>query len=149
MSSLVTVRKVWESDLPYLKLLFLEDAMPLPPKKDLLRGMVAANEQGEPVGFIRILVVADNKNPAGNGNYVYPVIVFKNWQGHGVGRALIAAAGKRYGELKLVACKASRNFYPKCGFEQLAWDEVASTIAYDCERCPSLAECEPQAFILK
>ncbi len=149
MEPLITTRKVWASDLPYLKLLFAEDAMPLPPKKDLMRGIVAVNASGEPVGFIRIALVRDKRNPEGRGNYVYPIIVFRNWQGYGVGRILIKEAYRQYGELRLVACRASRDFYPKCGFEPLPWEEVAERIASDCESCPDLNTCEPQAFILR
>ncbi|MDR1087705.1 MAG: GNAT family N-acetyltransferase [Coriobacteriales bacterium] len=144
-----TIRRPWASDLPYLKALFAEDAMPLPAKKQLMRGMVAADAAGEPVGFIRIVQIEEGQNPRGNGNYVYPVIVSKEWQGRGVGRALIQAAQSTYGELKLVACRASRGFYPRCGFEPLSWEEVASRIAYDCEQCPDLLSCEPQAFVLR
>lgn len=148
MKPLVLTRKTWVSDLPALKMLFAEDAMPLPSKEDLLRGIAAVNESGELVGFIRILQINDDKNPEANGNYVYPVIVFKSWQGHGVGRVLIEAAHKHYGALKLVACKASRDFYPKCGFEPLEWKEVAEVIAYDCECCPDQPTCFPQPYIL-
>lgn len=149
MKPLVTTRKVWASDIPYLELLFSEDAMPLPPKKDLRRGIAAVNDSGELVGFIRVLPIRDEKHPEGDGNYVYPVIVFKSWQGHGVGRTLIREAYRQYGELRLVACRASRDFYPKCGFEPLSWDEVAERIANDCEQCSELPTCEPKAFILR
>ena len=147
MSTAVSVRKVWAKDLPYLKLLFAEDGMALPSKKELESGLAAVSERGELVGFIRILQVADEENPLGDGNYVYPVIVFKSWQGHGVGRALIEEAHRLYGELRLVSCLASRGFYPKCGFEPLAWEEVAHRVANDCKHCPDLSSCEPQAFI--
>lgn len=148
MGSLFTTRKVWTSDIPYLKMLFAEDGMPLPPKKDLMRGIVAVNSKDEPVGFIRILQAKDEKDSFKNGNYVYPVIVFKNWQGHGVGRTLIETAYEKYGTLKLVACKASQKFYPKCGFKTLEWGEVAHIIENDCKECPDLATCNPQPYIL-
>jgi predicted N-acetyltransferase YhbS len=123
--------------------------MPLPAKKQLMRGLVAASASDGPVGYIRILQVKDEKNPRGSGNYVYPVIVARAWQGRGIGRALIEAVHDKYGELKLVACAASRGFYPRCGFEPLPWEEVASQIARDCEQCPDLQSCEPQAFGLR
>ena len=148
MDSLVTTRKVWASDMPYLKLLFSEEGMPLPPKKDLMRGIVAVNGEDTPVGFIRILEVKNEKNQEKNGNFVYPVIVFKNWQGYGVGRILIEKAHKHYGELKLVACKASREFYPKCGFEPLDWSRVATPVENDCKQCPDLSTCDPQPYKL-
>ena len=143
----LSTRKVWASDLPYLKSLFSEAGMPLPPKKDLMRGILAVNDADEPVGFIRVLQVNNDKNPAANGNYVYPIVVFESWQGHGAGRLLIEKAHAHYGELRLVACRSSRDFYPKCGFEPLAWEEVAHTIVNDCQHCPDLEDCNPQPYI--
>lgn len=120
-----------------------------PSEPQCLQGFVAVNEEDEVVGFIRVLKVVDTKKPEGNGSYVYPIIVYKSWQGYGVGRKLIAYAHQRFGELRLVACKASREFYPKCGFEPLDWDEVAPQIANDCTQCGDLLSCNPQAFVLR
>ena len=149
MDPVVTTRKVWESDLPALKLLYAEEGMPLPAKKDLLCGIAAANDAGELVGFIRILTIDDDLSAEANGNYVYPIIVFKSWQGCGVGRALMQAAHEKCGELKLVACKSSQEFYPKCGLVPLDWDEVAQVIAFDCECCPDKPTCYPKPFVLR
>lgn len=145
----VKVRKVKNNDLPYIKAMFAEDTMAEPGRAACLQGFVAANAEDKPVGFIRVLKVIDKANPRSGGNYVYPVIVFKYWQGHGVGRVLIKYAHKKFGELKLVACATSREFYPKCGFEPLEWGEVAPRIANDCTHCTDLKTCKPQAFILR
>ncbi len=143
------IRSAEKRDVPYLYALFAEDEMATPQETELLEGLVAINDVDEPVGFIRIKCIEDAKSPRGNGNYVYPIIVFKSWQGHGVGSALIKHAQQRYGELKLVACKASQGFYPTCGFTPLVWSEVASQIAADCTECPSLKSCTPQPYVLR
>jgi len=144
---LFTIRPAQERDLPILALLFTTADMPVPPRDDLLVGTVAVNGDDEPVGFIRILVVSDEVNPAGSGAYVYPVVVFDTWRGHGVGAALVSHELIRYHELKLVGCRDSRGFYPRIGFEPLEWDGVAGVIARDCERCGDLQACDPQPFI--
>jgi GNAT superfamily N-acetyltransferase len=128
-----------------LATLFAEDGMSLPARDELLAGTVAVNYAGETVGFIRVLEV--HEGGPGDGAYVYPVIVFKSWQGHGVGRALIEYELARHGALKLVACRASRGFYPRAGFVPLDWGEVASVIAHDCELCPLLPTCDPLPFV--
>lgn len=149
MSSSVNIRPAGEHDLSCLHGLFAEDGMTLPEREELLEGFVATNDADEPVGFIRILQVEDPQNSQGNGHYVYPIIVFKSWQGYGVGSALIQFAHQRFGALKLVACKASREFYPTCSFEPVGWQEIAPRIAKDCDLCPDLVDCSPQPFILE
>lgn len=149
MNTQVNIRKAKSSDLPQVQALFAEDGMGKPTLACCLQGYAAYNERGELVGFIRILKVQDTQNPQGDGCYVYPVIVYKSWQGYGVGSALINYAHKKFGELKLVACKASQDFYPKCGFEPLAWEEVAPRIAQDCDHCADLDSCKPKAYILR
>jgi GNAT superfamily N-acetyltransferase len=149
MPNILTIRAAIADDLLSLHALFAEDGMPIPARDDLLSGSVAINQSGKVVGFIRILYVDDTANPAANGAYVYPVIVFKSWHHRGVGRALIMYELEHCGELRLVACRSSRDFYPRCGFEPLDWSCVASRIARDCELCPDHATCDPQPFILK
>jgi predicted N-acetyltransferase YhbS len=147
MSALFTIRPAAERDLPLLTSLFAEDGMALPQRSELLSGTVAVNNDDEAVGFIRVLPIQDADNPAANGNYVYPVIVFVSWRKHGVATALIEYELARYHELKLVACRSSQGFYPRIGFEPLAWSEVANRIAHDCELCPDLPTCHPQPFV--
>jgi GNAT superfamily N-acetyltransferase len=113
----------------------------------LLGGTVAVNANDEPVGFIYIYEINDVEDTEGNGAYVYPVIVYKDWQHHGVARALIDDAVKRYGAIKLVACAESQGFYPKAGFKPMDWSGVAGIIAKDCETCADLKTCHPQPFI--
>ncbi|MDR2672158.1 MAG: GNAT family N-acetyltransferase [Coriobacteriales bacterium] len=146
-ATLFTIRSAHKRDLPWLHLLFEQDGMPHPPESDLLNGRVAVNDVDEPVGFIRVLELGDETNPQASGAYVYPVIVFEQWRKHGVGKALIKQALLDFGELRLVACRDSRGFYPRCGFVPLEWEKIAGPIARDCELCPDLATCDPQPFV--
>jgi GNAT superfamily N-acetyltransferase len=147
VSDLFDIRPACAKDLPLLQSLFVEDGMAQPSTAQLLAGTVAVNDDDEAVGFIQILEVSDDVNPAANGAYVYPVIVYQSWQHHGVGRALIDYELARHGTLKLVACNRSQRFYPKAGFEPLPWEQVAARVARDCELCPDLPTCHPQPFI--
>ena len=106
---------------------------------------VAVNEEDLPIGFIHIETV-DDENSTANGAYVYPVAVFGSWQCQGVATALIRHELKKAGELKLVACKPSQGFYPRIGFEIVAWERIAQRIARDCERCAIRDECNPVPF---
>jgi predicted N-acetyltransferase YhbS len=141
-----TIRAFRDVDLPYLNLLLQQEGMALLQADDLCQSFVAVNSAGEPVGFIRILKVDDAVNPAASSAYVYPVAVFSHWRGHGVGRALVQQALRKYGELRLVACRDSRDFYPKCGFESVGWEQIAGLITRDCELCPDLKTCDPQPY---
>lgn len=147
MSETVKIRKVMQRDLARLEDIFTENGMVLPCKDACLQGVVAVDENDKPLGFIRIYKVFEKDQPEGNGSYVYPVIVAKDLHTRGIGRALIDYAHEKHGELKLVACRASRDFYPKCGFDPLSWEFVAHRIAYDCEMCSDLPTCDPQAYI--
>ena len=143
------IRSAQDADVPYLLLLLRGENMPLMPDSDLLTSSVAVNDDDKPVGFIRILQVSDAQNPQASAAYVYPVAVFPEWRDLGVGRALISHAQKKYGELRLVACRASRAFYPKCGFQPISWKQIAASIARDCELCPDLPTCDPQPFAIR
>ncbi|MDR3137159.1 MAG: GNAT family N-acetyltransferase [Coriobacteriales bacterium] len=145
-AALFTVRKAQASDLPHLQLLLRLEQMPVLSDTQLLASIVAVNSEDQPVGAVRIVDVRDTVNPQASASYVYPVVVFREWRGFGVGRVLLAAALREHGELRLVACRESRDFYPRCGFEPIAWDKIAGTIAHDCEACPQLASCAPQPF---
>jgi N-acetylglutamate synthase-like GNAT family acetyltransferase len=72
--------------------------------------------------------------------------VYEAWQRNGVARALTQHALEATGELRLVACKPSRGFYPRAGFEVVDWDLIAARIAYDCDRCVARQACNPVPF---
>jgi predicted N-acetyltransferase YhbS len=144
----LSIRRFKDADLPYIQLLLAQEGMPSMLADDLRLSLVAANNSDQPVGFIRVLTVKDAINPQASAPYVYPVAVFKDWRGHGVGKALVEQALREHGELRLVACRASRDFYPKCGFAPTGWESIAGLIAQDCELCPDLKTCDPQPFAL-
>ncbi|MDR0500309.1 MAG: GNAT family N-acetyltransferase [Coriobacteriales bacterium] len=143
---LFTIRQADKRDLDLLASLFISEHMPVPSDEDLLSGTVAVNDDDEVVGFIRIRIVLDEICANKTGNYVYPVIVFANWRDRGVARALCDYELSRHGELKLVACSASQDFYPRAGFAFEDWSNIASVIAQDCKQCPDLTSCNPQPF---
>lgn len=141
---LFSIRPVRSDDLPYIRMMCDQAQMPLP--KDYLAGTIAVNDKDQPVGFIRILEVREDENPQGLGAYIYPVVVFENWRHQGVAKALVDYELQRYKTLRLVACRPSRGFYQRSGFEPEEWDNIAAVIAYDCELCPDCSSCDPQPF---
>jgi N-acetylglutamate synthase-like GNAT family acetyltransferase len=151
-STQLKIRAAKERDLKAIAAIFASDGMVMPQAGELIgesansHALVAVNNDDVPVGIIRILNVADPGNPAGDGAYVYPVIVHPAWQQRKVATALIKAAAEQFGVLKLVACKASQGFYPKVDFVPLDWSEVAFQIARDCDLCPDCPTCNPQPF---
>ena len=147
---LFSIRSAAVHDEPYLTALFQSEGMPVLQPAQFLTGTVAVNSDDEPVGFIRIFTVNEGANCAdcaGDGNYVYPVIVFKSWRQLGVASALVNHELRRRGKLKLVACRPSRGFYLRTGFLPEEWHSIANVIASDCEKCPDRASCEPQPYV--
>jgi predicted N-acetyltransferase YhbS len=170
--ALYTIREPKTRDLPAIATVFADNTMVMPCAGELVvdadlpqsseqkriarakssarsHALVAVNSDDVAVGLIRVLEVTDKENSDGSGAYVYPVVVYRTWRRYGVATALINAALKQFGELKLVACNPSQGFYPKAGFEPLEWNRIAAQIARDCELCPDCATCEPKPFIKK
>ncbi|MCL1847468.1 MAG: GNAT family N-acetyltransferase [Coriobacteriia bacterium] len=145
MSDLFTIRPAQERDLIYLQIICEEGGLGIIETTE--HCSVAVNSEDVPVGFIHIETV-DDESPATNAAYVYPVAVFASWQHQGVARALIEHELLRVGELRLVACTSSQGFYPKVGFEQVAWENIAISIASDCDYCPNRGTCDPVPFAI-
>lgn len=101
------------------------------------RVRVAANEDDEVVGFLRIAL------DAAGVAHVNPVVVHETWRGFGVGRALVDEALADYGELRLVSRGTSLPFYEALGFEPIAWDLIKPEIAAECDECELYSECGP------
>ena len=141
---LFEIRPARCDDLPYIKMMCDQAQMPMP--EEYLAASVAVNDEDQPVGFIRILDITDDSNPNGLGAYIYPVVVFENWRHHGVAKALVDYELERFGSLKLVACRPSRGFYQRSGFEPEGWENIAALIAHDCDLCPDCETCDPQPF---
>ena len=145
MSDLFTIRPARQGDLIYLQMICEEGNLGIIEAVDCCS--VAVNSEDVPVGFIHIETV-DDENPATNAPYVYPVAVYTSWQHHGVARALIHHELQKTGELRLVACTASQGFYPKAGFKPVAWENIATRIARDCDSCPNRGTCDPIPFAI-
>ena len=136
MAELFTLRAATEADRPYLDSYAYAEGMDNLPS---LEGVaVAANASDEPVGFIRIV-----RNSQGVA-HVNPVVVHAGWRGYGVGRALMEAAQRECGELRLVSRGSSKPFYDALGFECCGWDLIEPGVSDDCDGCEMRAECCPQ-----
>lgn len=99
---------------------------------------VAANEDDEVVGFIRVSLNGEGVA------FVNPVITHETWRGFGVGRALMEEALERYGEVRLVSRGVSKAFYEALGYEPIEWDDIEMTLVDDCDHCELREECGPQ-----
>jgi GNAT superfamily N-acetyltransferase len=141
------IRPALREDEQQILAIFADEGMLPPPVEDFLDGTVAVNSDNQAIGFIRILSVLDEQNPAGSGDYVYPVIVLSSWRNLGVARALVQYELEKHGQLKLVSCRPARGFYERTGFVNEDWANIAGLIAADCERCPDLESCEPQPYV--
>jgi GNAT superfamily N-acetyltransferase len=147
-TTLFTIRAATACDLVYL-MMICED-VGMPGFDDYKNNLVAVDKEDIPVGFIRILKVCDNDPPTGNGSFIYPVAVFRQWQGFGVGRALVDRALVLFGPLKLVACSTSQGFYERERFVKADWDVIAQVIAHDCDLCPQKdVSCTPQPYTFR
>lgn len=136
MEAIYTLRPACEADRAAIELMCGLEGMDT--FDDMSEAMVAVNETGEAVGFIRIVVGA-------NGiAYVNPVVVYPTWRGLGVGRALTDDAQERAGELRLVSRGASRAFYERMGFSACDWDMIEPGVSEDCDHCSWRDECAPQ-----
>lgn len=136
MAELFSLRAAVEEDRPYLDAYCWNEGMDNLPS--LERVTVAANGDGESVGFIRIAFGANGVA------HVNPVVVHGSWRGYGVGRALMEAATAEYGELRLVARGASVPFYRALGLEDCAWELIDTSVTENCDGCELVPECGPQ-----
>jgi GNAT superfamily N-acetyltransferase len=144
-SPLFTLRPAEPRDLSSLQAICEESG--LGRIEDVANCTVAVDADDAPVGFIHIEHVEDADKPAGDGAWVYPVAVFESWQHRGVATALVEYELARTGELRLVACRPSRGFYPRAGFRPLAWSRVATRIGNDCKRCVARRACDPKPYV--
>ncbi len=133
--AMFTLRAARESDRALIDAYAYSEGMDHLPS--LERVTVAANGQDEPVGFIRIAL-----NSQGVA-HINPVVVYREWRGYGVGRALVEDAEAHYGELRLVSRGSSKPFYDALGYEECGWDMIEPGVSDDCDGCELRAECGP------
>lgn len=92
------------------------------------------------LGFVRIV-------RSGGHDYVCPVVVAPDAQGHGVGMALMDFAHQRFGTLRFVARGTAVPFYESLGCRETSWTDIAMDISSDCVDCPDKAGCAPQPMV--
>ena len=105
-------------------------------------GTVATDADGCIIGYLRI-------QHTDTGPHVAPVAVRPDWQGRGVGRALIEDALEREGCLKLVARGQAAGFYRAIGCREISFDEISGELEEDCEHCADRETCQPVAFAIE
>lgn len=135
MSSVFELRHAIASDLPFINAFNYAEGMDA---LDSPEGItVAADSDGDPVGFIRIAI-----GESGNA-FVNPIVVNPSWRGSGVGRALMNAASAKHGVLRLVSRGSSRGFYEALGFMPCDWAEIDEGVSEDCANCSWRDDCAP------
>ena len=133
---LFTIRNARLRDMPLIDSYAHAEGMDRIPGPARVR--VAVNADDEVVGFCRL------QDDANGVAYVNPIVTSANWRGLGVGRALIADARARAGELRLISRGTSEGFYRALGFAEMGWDEVdLEAASEDCHNCPYRAACGP------
>lgn len=136
--SLFYIRKAMEADYAAIALLLESEGMGVPAA--YLDGYVAANDNDEPVGYIRV-------QETEQGPHVAPVAVFSAWRGLGIGRALMDHELCRCGSLKLVAQGSSAPFYRALGYREISFSQISCQLEEDCGACEHASECGPVPFM--
>lgn len=137
--SLFTLRPAKEEDRELIDAYTYAEGMDFLPSLENVT--VAANDADQCVGFLRLAFSA--KQVA----HVNPVVVYSEWRGFGVGRALVEDALARCGELRLVARGGSIPFYRALGFSETSWENIAPGVTEDCEHCGIRQECGPLPMV--
>ena len=135
MSELFSLRPAREEDLDYINTYTFSEGMDKVPSLDNIT--VAANDEDQVVGFIRIVIGANG------AAHVNPVITVSTWRGYGVGRALMEDALVKYGELRLVSRGSSVGFYKTLGYDEISWNDIDKLVVDDCDHCEAFDECKP------
>jgi len=124
-----------EEDLSTLNELSYNEGMGQLVEEDVV--FVAANENAEPIAFIRLIV--DDAGVC----HVNPIVVNPLWRRQGVGQALTNFALAGYGELRLVSRGSSKAFYEALGFEEASWEKICESIVEECNHCELFEDCNP------
>jgi len=75
--------------------------------------------------------------------YLRPVVVASEFQGKGVGRALVNELAKDFPVLHVAARGSAVEFYRRLGFEPIDWEQVPQLYRDECGLCPDKPECCP------
>ena len=106
---------------------------------DWIDGTVAVDSAGFVVGYVRV-------QQTDKGPHIAPVAVRPDWQGRGVGRALMDQAVRDNGPVKLVSRGEAAGFYRRIGCVEMGFDEISGELEEDCQHCPDREVCQPVAF---
>lgn len=135
MSALFTIRDARPDDMDAINAYAANEGMDELPSWREIR--VAVDADDAVVGFLRLQRGEDGTA------HVNPMVTYPTWRGHGVGRALLADAQERAGELRLVARGWSAGFYYAVGFADAEWEDIDEAVARQCDGCPMFDECGP------
>lgn len=75
--------------------------------------------------------------------YLRPIVVEREWQGKGVGKALLQRVMRGLASLTLVARREAVGFYTRMGFLPVSWEQVPIRDRRECGECPDREECQP------
>lgn len=104
--------------------------------------LVARSDQGEMAGFCRVRIYQGVA-------HVNPLVTAPAFRKMGVGRLLMEAACKRYGELRFVARGYAVGFYERIGSVNIGWEQIAPEVASDCDDCSLYPGCHPQPMVYR
>ena len=91
-------------------------------------------------GFARI-EVADERS------YLRPIVVARQYQGQGVGTALLECIVAQTVCLTVIARGSAVPFYIRAGFIPTDWDEIYLPFRQECISCPDLGVCCPVPLV--
>ena len=105
-------------------------------------GCIVAEIEGRLAGFARV-ETADGKP------YLRPIVVARQDQGRGVGKALLVHILDQEPGLTVIARGSAVGFYSRAGFEIADWDEIHPPFRDECVVCPDLGICNPVPLVLR
>jgi len=97
---------------------------------------VIAEKNDNLIGFARVEV-------AETVPYVRPIVVARQNQGRGVGKALLQHILCSCSDLRVVSRGSVIGFYTQMGFKSADWDEIHLAFKNECAACPDLKNCRP------
>ncbi|MCA9962461.1 MAG: GNAT family N-acetyltransferase [Anaerolineales bacterium] len=99
-------------------------------------GCVVAEVNGRLCGFARI-------EEADNTPYLRPIVVSRQNQGQGIGKALLHHLLNQKGRLVVISRGSAVRFYAQAGFETTDWEQIHPPFRHECVVCPELETCTP------
>ena len=138
-SGVFSLRPTAQRDEKRVRALMVSGGMGLAP--DWQDSIVAVDSADNPIGYLRV-------QRTSKGPHVAPIAVLPNWQGRGVGRALMKSALERHGCLKLVARGEVAGFYRTLGCREIGFEEISGELEEDCLHCADRIACQPVAFFI-